>query len=414
MPNGQQQAYLERESAHWSDTTNSLCHVSGHSDTQPSGMVLCMWYRVRLVFALWLIAACLDPVTASTSTRASDEHLWVFHIAGGKYAEHIQLLAIGDHADAEGRRVFRPLASRTWDGNDANDFADLDATAVDPQGLSWTLRKASGETIWLSYTLIGDTAAGALTLADGSRYPAFGVRFDSATVNLIAPTLPPTRYDSQPVVMIRVDDVPATDRDFLRRLKVRGLPAEIAVPTRFVGRANRLTWEDLRYWRSKGMGVVMHSRYHLATRASAQHFVGEIAGGFAEMAVHGLPSHVFVQPGTWRDSIYFDSPTKLRTWRGALLRTFATVSECYAYPPLLERADSLALGLSHVTISDGASDAQIRSWWAIALFPNNATVILVHTANLKTPDQLDWFLDLVADAKARGIVHVVSNSQELF
>ena len=373
-----------------------------------------MWYRIRSVLALGLTAACLDPLTAPTSTRASNEHLWVFHIDGGKYAEHIQLLAIGDQADSEGRRVFRPLTARTWDGHDTNDFADLQATAVDLQGSSWTLRNAGGETISLSYTVIGDTAIGALTLANGTRYLAFGVRFDSATVDLIAPNLSPTSHGSQPVIMIRIDDVPATDRDFLQRLKARGLPAEIAVPTRFVDRANRLTWDDLRYWRAEGMGVVMHSRYHLATGASAQHFVGEIAAGFAEMAVRGLPSHVFVQPGTWRDSIYFDSPEKLRTWRGALLRTFATVSECYAYPPWLGRADSLALGLSHVTISDGVSDAQIRSWWAIALFPNHATVILVHTANLKTPGQLDWFLDLVADAKARGIVHVARNSEELF
>jgi hypothetical protein len=342
------------------------------------------------------------------------EHLWVFHIAGGNYADQVQLIWMGDQTDAKGQRTFRTLASRTWDGRYANDLAGFRATPVDVRGLSWSLRSPSGETSWLSYTLAGDTAIGTLTLANGTRYPTFGVRFDSASAKLIAPTLPPTSYDPQPVVMIRIDDVPATDRDFLQRLKMRGLTAEIAVPTRFVGLVNRLTWQDLRYWRAEGMGVAMHSRYHRSSSASAQDFVGEVVGGFSEMAAHGFPTNVFVQPGTWRDSIYFDSPAKLRTWRGALLRTFATVSECYAYPYWVSRADTLALGLSHVTISDGASDALVRAWWRAALRPNHATVVLVHTAHLKTPDQLDWFLDLVADAKGWAIVRVVGNSQELF
>src|SRR2546426_10461653 len=97
------------------------------------------------------------------------------------------------------------------------------------------------------------------------------------------------------------------------------------------------------------------------------------------MAAQGLPSRVFVQPGTWRDSIYFDSPAKIHTWRGALLRTFTTVAECYAYPYNSRRADSLELGLSHVTISDGLSDPSIRNAWQVALRPYHATVFLVHT-----------------------------------
>jgi hypothetical protein len=361
------------------------------------------------------LAACLDTVGVSSGDKPRGEHLWLFHIAGGPYAEHIQLVSIGDQADPAGRRVFRPLWSRAWDGSSVNDFADVAATALDAQGLSWTLRSAqSGQTLGLDYTLHADTAIGALTLADGTKYRVFGVRFDSAAVDLIAPPLPPVSPDLRPVVLIRLDDVPASDRDFLRRLAARHLPAEIAVPTRFLGRRNQLTWVDLQYWRAAGMGVVMHSRYHLATNADAQHFIGETVGGFAEMAAHGFASHVFVQPGTWRDSIYFDSPAKLRTWRGALLRTFATVSECYAYPYWTAPTDSLELGLSHVTISDGASDPVIRAWWAVALRPRHATVILVHTLQLKTPGQLDWFLDLVADANARGVVRTVGNSESLF
>ena len=78
------------------------------------------------------------------------------------------------------------------------------------------------------------------------------------------------------------------------------------------------------------------------------------------------------------------------------------------------RADTLELGLTHVTISDRASNGQIRTYWDVALHPNHGTVFLVHTLRLKSPDQLDWFLDMVAAAKAQGSVRVVASSGELF
>ena len=379
-----------------------------------------MWQRNVWILALGMSVACLDVATAPAghtplaSSQPLGEHLWVFHIAGGPYAAHIQLLAIGDGADAQGRRVFRPIVSRAWDGTPTNDLTGFQVTADDSAGSTWTLHSSGGEILRLAYAVAGDTATGALTLADGTRYPAFGVRFDSAAVNVIARTLPPIGYDSLPVVMIRLDDAFTTDRDFMGRLAARGLSAEIAVPTRLAGLPNHLAWSELRAWRAAGMGVAAHSRYHLNTGADAQHFIAEVVGGLADLQARGLSSTVFVQPGTWLDSIYFDSPAKLRTWRGALLRTFATVSECYAYPYWVGRADTLALGLTHVTISDGASNAQIQAYWGVALRPNHGTVFLVHTVRLKSPDQLDWFLDMVAAAKAQGSVRVVANSSELF
>ncbi len=377
-----------------------------------------MWQRSGWILALVFSAACLDVVsvpTGDTRTGPSGQHLWLFHIAGGPYAEHIQLVAIGDQADAAGRRVFRSLASRAWDGQLVNDFRGFEATPVDAEGLVWSLRDSTGRVSELSYSLSGDTAFGALVLSDGTRYPALGVRFDSAAANLVAPILPPVQYDSEPTVLIRLDDVPATDRDFLRRLRIRGLTAEIAAPTRFVGMPDRLTWDDLRYWRAEGMGVAMHSRRHLGTGgASAKHFISEIVGGFADMAANGFATHVFVQPGTWRDSIYFDSPAKLQNWRGALLETFASVSECYAYGHWLPRADIRPLGIGHITISDGQTAAGIRKAWQGIVRPNHATVLLVHTHSLRSPDQLDWFLDVISAAKAQGSLRVVSNAVDLF
>ena len=72
------------------------------------------------------------------------------------------------------------------------------------------------------------------------------------------------------------------------------------------------------------------------------------------------------------------------------------------------------MGLSHTTVSDGASNQWIQAAWRIALRPDHATVFLVHTFRLKSPDQLDWFLDMVAAAKAQGSVRVVASSGELF
>jgi len=100
-----------------------------------------------------------------------------------------------------------------------------------------------------------------------------------------------------------------------------------------------------------------------------------------------LASDIFVQPGSWRDSILFDVPAKTHSWRGSLLRTFTTVSECYTYFYYLyvPRADSLELGLSHTTVSDGASNQWIRTAWRVALQPNHATVFISPHLPQSTP-----------------------------
>src|SRR5216117_3352440 len=106
-----------------------------------------MWQRNFSILALGLSVGCLDVGTApagDTPTRpvgasqARGEHLWVFHIAGGQYAAHIQLLAIGDRANAQRRRVFRPIPSRAWDGTATNDFAGFQVTVDDSAGTSCT------------------------------------------------------------------------------------------------------------------------------------------------------------------------------------------------------------------------------------------------------------------------------------
>jgi len=114
--------------------------------------------RWRWSVVLLLSGACSGGLVAPTATGPSlaNEHLWVFHISGGAYAAHVQLVAIGDHVRpmrSEAGRVFRPIASRAADGTPTNDFAGLVATAEDSTGTRWTLRRPDGHVLRLGYKL---------------------------------------------------------------------------------------------------------------------------------------------------------------------------------------------------------------------------------------------------------------------
>src|SRR5205823_10523963 len=129
--------------------------------------------------------------------------------------------------------------------------------------------------------------------------PVCGVQADSATL-LGGQVGWPCQFgalDSVPVVLLRVDDIPTTDLDFLPRLAARGLVAELAVPSGFVGRPNRLTWEQIRYWTRRGFSVAAHSRTHGGAPLTGVAFAAEVVGSLQDLSDHGLPTRVFVQPG---------------------------------------------------------------------------------------------------------------------
>ena len=142
----------------------------------------------------------------------------------------------------------------------------------------------------------------------------------------------------------------------------------------------------------------------------------EFAGSLADMAAHGVPTTVFVQPGTWRDSMSFDAAAKLRNWRGALIRSLSTVFESYVYngSQCVPFPDSVAYGLGHVTISNGVTPDVILQAWLRATQPRHATVFLVHSRTVRPAGMLDWFLDTLASARASGRIRVVGSVQELF
>jgi len=140
-----------------------------------------------------------------------------------------------------------------------------------------------------------------------------------------------------------------------------------------------------------------------------------VLGSLTDLATRSHQSSVFVQPGTWEDSIYFDAPMKLENWRGAVFQTFTRVFEAYSRPasvpvPLV---DSIAMGLGHFTVSNGASATNILRWWQEAQTPGHFTVFMVHSWSLPSPDQLDWFLDSVAVAVQGGRIRLAHSSADV-
>ncbi|MFL5616661.1 MAG: hypothetical protein ACJ796_23550 [Gemmatimonadaceae bacterium] len=239
-------------------------------------------------------------------------------------------------------------------------------------------------------------------------YPIAGVRIDESLV------IPPRDIDdtnpsdSTPLVVLRVDDNMPTDPPFTSRLIARGIPAEIAVPTASVGDDGRPTWDDLHRLEAAGFGIVAHSRHHVSTTTDGVDFMGEVLGSLSDLSQHGFASRVFVQPGVWTGSIFFDSVAKTRNWRGALFRTFSSASELYQIDvPLLRPWAPGRIGISHRTISDGATQQDLQFLWQRVLRRNYLTVLLVHTLHVQPVNTLDWFLDSLAVANQDGRIRLM-------
>jgi hypothetical protein len=142
----------------------------------------------------------------------------------------------------------------------------------------------------------------------------------------------------------------------------------------------------------------------------------EVVSSLKAVRDHGLDDGVFVQPGVWTGSIDFNTPGKVQSWRGALLRTFASVSETYIGTPTVRLPLSAPsrTQLSHITASDGMPNQGILAAWQKALQPGAFTVFMVHTYRLAAPGQLDWFLDSLATARATGRIRLLRSSEDVF
>ncbi len=274
----------------------------------------------------------------------------------------------------------------------------------------------SGAPFQLDVTAVSDTASGQIAVQGASTDAVFGVRFDSSLLReQLAVPAPTALADSTPVLLVRVDDATSADRDFLPHLVARGLTAELAVPTALAGRPEFLTWSEVQEWSSRGFGIAAHSRWHSSATTPGFEFLGEVVGSFADLASHGLRTAGFVQPGSWQDSLYFDSPDKLANWRGALLRNFSDVFQAYASPNQVPTGvlGVVPLGVTHTTVSDAATVPTILTAWRRLFVKGRYTVFLMHSRTVVPPDKLDWLLDSIAVARQAGRLRLVSSSEQL-
>jgi hypothetical protein len=377
----------------------------------------------RCCLAVTIAAACLDTTSPTDPSFATG--LWVFHVAGGRFARHVQLFRVTEVDDGAWPLRLEVLPTRDWTGHELVDL-NLQAARGRPIGsgsVAWTMRSSTGEAAYLTYDVSDDTAYGKFEStreADSAIWVrAVGVRIQPPT--WLDPSVVGSSVmspDSAPVVLLRIDDNAPSDSAFLARLRARSLYGELAIPTQTVGVAGRPNWAALRALVDDGFSVAAHSRSHdnLSGSSSDARFLGEVLGSLEDLAAAGLPTPVFVQPGTWRDSCYFRSSQQYRGWRGAVLRTFARDMEAYVYPTpvALPIADSMRLGLSHFTISTAPSKAEALTWWSAALGPRRFTVFLAHSIQVQPPDTLDWFLDSVATAVRTGRIRLARSSAQLF
>ena len=377
--------------------------------------------RRGLSLVVLMAAACLEsaPTTAVGPPPATG--LFVFHIAGGRFDTHIQLWNIREVADPVAPLRLAALPTRWWDGSpDLQVDPRHSAGILEGGEYRWTLDLGAGDTLLLRYVVVGDTARGTVVENHAGTVlgplSVVGVRISALTAAPAPVRSQMSQTDTTPIVLLRVDDIPVTDRDFVERLRARGLWAELAVPTRFVGIKGRPSWEEIRGWADAGFSVAAHSRVHGSVVMSDPDFIGEVLGSLADLAAVDLPTAVFVQPGTWKDPQFFLTSGLFHSWRGSLFRTFTRDFEAYVYPvpQVMPLADSVRLGVGHYTISDGESVASILRIWRAAMTSRRFSVFLVHTLRLASPDALDWFLDSVAVAKQAGRIRLARSTADVF
>lgn len=215
------------------------------------------------------------------------------------------------------------------------------AAQVDGREMSWSLTR-SGEVIGSGrgalFAYVGGTGAprfvgtATLTRAGVSRQ----VRFDAiGGVPMPAEPAPPPAaippaLAAGGVVTLRIDDCAASDSVSLELLARRHLVASFAVPTRLVGRPGRCPRRLLDSMARLGNAVEAHSRFHGTEPVTFADFYLETVGASRDLRAMGFDPQVFVQPGSWRRGpAFFDSPAKLATPYGALLRRVYRAVEAY-------------------------------------------------------------------------------------
>jgi hypothetical protein len=278
-----------------------------------------------------------------------------------------------------------PVGAALWSVLDsAPDSRGLQwSAAMDGRRLHWSLSSdgvivGGGSGAALSY--VGERGtlrfAGNGTLDWGGRTHV--VRFD-ALGGLPIPETPAERPAPAPqvrrgrgIVSLRIDDCHAADSASLSTLRAFGLVAEFAVPTRLIGRPGFCSRALLQAIADAGDAVESHSRFHERSPASFADFFIETVGSWRDLRALGYDPHNFIEPGTWdHGAPYFNTPSKLQSPYGALLRRLYVSVEGYASNPSVaipalgrEGPTSMVLpGYSSAEVEALARDAAGRGRW---------------------------------------------------
>jgi len=305
--------------------------------------------RRGALFAAALLSGCLDrgaeDLLGNSAPDPMGRQVWTVILADAAGAVWIAQTdsAIAVHGDTS-----RETTAALWSTLDsAPDLTGLRMAAqVDGRQMHWTLSEGN------TPVAEGDGALRAYTGSSGS--PRFtgtadlrvggsvrSVRFDAigglpmpdVPVRLLPPAPRRTYHAGRGIVSLRVDDCGSADTASLAALRRYGLTAEFAVPTRLVGRSTSCSLDLLRSISAGGNAVEAHSRFHTGPPPSFADFYLETIGSLRDLRGLGFDPRVFIQPGTWREGpTLFDSPAKLDTPYGALLRRTFEAVEAYQQP----------------------------------------------------------------------------------
>ncbi len=218
-----------------------------------------------------------------------------------------------------------------------------------------------------------------------------------------------------PSVSIRIDDVFSTDTALLRRLRELGLPAEIAVPSSWVGLNNHLNAAEIFAAQDQGLVIAAHSRTHGVSPASAGAYVIETVGSRNEIRDMGLTPWTFVQPGTWSGNLYFaDTNSREKPAFTFLSRHFAE-TEAYlpgrgGYSLPLDLVDSY--GFTHVSL-DVTGPATFDTVLERLNVSKRWVELLIHSYRIGQPGYTSWvdldrMLNRVVELRDRDSLEVIT------
>ena len=370
--------------------------------------------------AVLAFLACLD--TAAVPLNRSSPRLacapqsavgtWVVVAPIGPLVDRAPIVQI-DTSFGRGYAISVPMALDPFGRTDSSLLTGVLSGEADKCQfrLTWQLR-APAEFLF-QLEISADTARGTVVwrppIGDSSQASGVAVRIDPAVLLSFPPHSLTSTDTTKAYLMFSLPDAPLTDRPVISQLRARGLVAELAIPTMLVGQVGTYSWTELTGYVREGFVASAHSRRHSPSTTTPLDFINEVAGSKQDLIDHGMEVRSFTQPGVWRDSLYFNSASKIRTWHGALLREMYGGFEAYSSGPYLPvpMVDSVAFGMSHITLDGLQTDSAILRFWKVAPKKGRLVILAVHTRSLVRPDQLTILFDSVAAAVSGGRVIVI-------